>query len=87
MTCSNSAITTALLVQQFGSSKMLAYCDRIASIIKDALNTPDPTGLIKGAGKINMDLHPTKGYFISTKKTIWVTDLNGKAYMVTIEEV
>lgn len=66
---------------------MLAYCDRIASIIKDALNAPDPYGLIDKAGKINMDLHPTKGYFLSTKKTISVTDRNGKAYMVTIEEV
>jgi len=65
---------------------MLAYCDRIASIIKEAL-PKDELRLIAKTGPINMDLHPTQGYFLSTKKTMSVTDRNGKAYMVTIEEV
>jgi hypothetical protein len=33
-----------------------------------------------------MDLHPTEGWFQSTKKVITVHDTNGKAYVVTVEE-
>jgi len=33
-----------------------------------------------------LDLHPTEGYFQSTKKTMIVHDMNGKAYSVTVEE-
>ena len=33
-----------------------------------------------------MDLHPTEGYFQSTKKVLTVHDMNGKAYVVTVEE-
>jgi hypothetical protein len=33
-----------------------------------------------------MDLHPEEGYFMSTKKTIEVEDINGKVYLVTVEE-
>ena len=64
----------------------LSYCDRVATIIKEAL-PQDEYGLISKTGPINMDLHPTKGYFLSTKKTVSVTDRNGKTYMVTVEEV
>ena len=64
----------------------LSYCDRIAAIIKQSL-PQDEYGLISKTGPSNMDLHPTKGYFLSTKKTVSVTDRNGKTYMVTVEEV
>ena len=33
-----------------------------------------------------MDLHPTEGWFQSTKKAMTVHDINGKAYVVTVEE-
>jgi hypothetical protein len=68
---------------------MLAYCDYIADRIKKLLDREigDNDTLMRSTGPINMDLHPTEGYFLSTKKTISVTDRNGKAYMVTIEEV
>jgi hypothetical protein len=33
-----------------------------------------------------MDLHPTEGYFQSTKKAITVHDTNGKAYVITVQE-
>jgi hypothetical protein len=33
-----------------------------------------------------MDLHPTEGWFMSTKKVMTMHDINGKAYVVTIEE-
>lgn len=64
---------------------MLAYCDMIAYSIKE--NIEQNTQGFLQAGKVNMDLHPTEGYFLSTKKTLSVTDKNGKAYMVTVEEV
>lgn len=70
----------------------LAYCDAFASFIRKALVSIKPedqhfdtiSGLVGGT---KYDLHPTEGYMISTKKTIDVTDANGKAYCITIEEV
>ena len=65
---------------------MLAYCDKIADSIRTALVKSDPTGIIGPVGPVRLDLHPTEGYFQSTKKTITCHDTNGKAYVVTIEE-
>ena len=64
----------------------LAYCDRIAAAIREALVKSDPVGIIGPVGPIKMDLHPTAGYFQSSKKTMTVWDMNGKAYSVTVEE-
>lgn len=64
----------------------LAYCDKIADSIRKALIKSDPDGIIGPVGPIQMDLHPTEGYFISPKKMMTVHDMNGKAYIVTIEE-
>jgi len=66
---------------------MLAYCDKIADTIHKSLLKYDPDGIIGLVDRPKMDLHPTKGYFVSTKKTINLTDMNGKSYKVTIEEV
>jgi hypothetical protein len=70
----------------------LAYCDAFASFIRNALVTIKPetkefpviNGLVGGT---MYDLHPTEGYMLSTKKTIDVTDANGKAYRISIEEL
>ena len=64
----------------------LAYCDKIAHEIQKALKQPDPDGIIDEVGKIEWDLHPTQGYFLSPKKAIKVWDMNGKAYVITVEE-
>lgn len=67
----------------------LAYCDKIADTISKALKTAaalDKDGIIASVGGVQMDLHPTEGYFLSPKKMMTVYDLNGKAYSVTIEE-
>ena len=64
----------------------LAYCDKIADSIRKALIKPDPDNIIGPVGPVKMDLHPTAGYFVSTKKTMMIWDMNGKAYSVTIEE-
>lgn len=64
----------------------LAYCDKIAHEIQKALKQPDPDGIIAEVGKIEWDLHPVGGYFVSPKKTMVVYDTQGKAYSVTVEE-
>ena len=66
---------------------MLAYCDKIADTIRKSLLKYDPDDIIGLVYPIKMDLHPTEGYFVSTKKTIDVTDMNGKLYRVTVEEL
>lgn len=65
---------------------MLAYCDKIADMIRKALLKHDPDNIIGLVDGIEMDLHPTEGWFQSTKKTIKVSDMNGKWYKVTVEE-
>ena len=63
----------------------LAYCDYIAhSIVHNAI--PDNT-YIESVASPRYDLHPTDGYFMSTKKTIEMVDNNGKKYRVTVEEI
>ena len=65
----------------------LAYCDKIAAVIKSALLKYDPDGIIGLVDGVKMDLHPTQGYMLSTKKTIKVCDMNEKWYQVPIEEL
>jgi hypothetical protein len=67
----------------------LAYCDKIADTIQRALKVAvalDTDRIINDVGRIEWDLHPTQGYFVSPKKCVKVWDMNGKAYTVTIEE-
>lgn len=65
---------------------MLAYCDKIADTVRNALLKHDPDGIIGLIEPTQWDLHPTKGYFQSTKKTIEMCDMNGKKYVITIAE-
>lgn len=67
----------------------LAYCDFIAATISKTLlaEAKQIGSLIKSASHPQMDLHPSDGYFLSTKKTIEVEDCNGKQYKITVEEV
>ena len=64
----------------------MVYCDKIADVIRKALLQYDPDNIIGLIGPIEWDLHPTKGHFVSPKKTIEMTDMNGKEYVITIEE-
>lgn len=66
---------------------MLAYCDKIADVIRKSLLKYDQDNIIGLVGPIKMDLHPVEGYFLSTKKTLELTDMSGKLYRVTVEEV
>ena len=63
------------------------YCDRFAHAIKTALNSHDPEGIIAGCGPVKMDLHPIDGYLVSTKKTMYAVDMNGRHYKITVEEI
>lgn len=66
---------------------MIAYCDKIADVVRKALLKYDPDGIVGLVDQIQMDLHPSEGYFMSTKKTIKVCDMNEKWYKITVEEV
>lgn len=74
----------------------MIYCDYIADQLRHALvqkragNTGYPSGLnpkVKYVGPIEMHLHPTDGYFQSTRKRFEVTDHQDTAYLVTVEEL
>lgn len=62
----------------------LVYCDQIAHIIQRELASG--WAGFGAVGRVEYDLHPQGGYLVSTKKTIRVTDRNGRKYRVTVEE-
>ena len=66
----------------------LAYCDYIAARIHTLIDREltDNQTMIESVTQPKMDLHPTEGWFMSTKKVLTVHDVNGKAYVVTVEE-
>ena len=66
----------------------LAYCDYIAARLYTLLDREigDNDTLMADISKPKMDLHPTEGWFQSTKKVMTMHDINGKAYVVTVEE-
>jgi len=66
---------------------MLAYCDWIADQIKRHFTNDKAENKIVDVGSIMMDLHPIDGYFLSTKKTMLMEDMNGKVYQITVEEL
>ena len=63
----------------------IAYCDYIAYVIRQALLKPDPEMMIGLVGQIQWDLNEL-GAFMSTKKKIEMYDMNGKEYIITVEE-
>lgn len=68
---------------------ILAYCDYIADCIRHALLDRLHHGyadIIGTVEPVKSDLHPEGGWLVSTKKTIRVTDRNGRVYRVTVEE-
>ena len=72
---------------------MIAYCDYIASFIRDAIkkeieedNTRHVRHFLRAIGNIQWDFGED-GRFKSTKKTLEVLDFNGKEYRITVEEL
>lgn len=66
---------------------MIAYCDKIADVVRKALLKYDQDDIIGLIEPIEWDLHPTEGYMLSTTKTIKMCDMNGKKYRITVEEI
>jgi hypothetical protein len=66
----------------------LAYCDYIAARLHTLIDREltDNQTMIESVSQPRMDLHPTEGYFQSTKKALTVHDINGKAYVITVQE-
>ena len=48
----------------------MVYCDFIADRIRKVLCSEDSNSHVEKVGEVQYDLHPTEGYFQSTKKTI-----------------
>lgn len=65
--------------------KHLAYCDYIATVVRRTMLVADDQSLIDVVSSIHLDLNKD-GAFVSTKKTIDVTDMNGRKYLITVEE-
>ena len=72
---------------------MIAYCDYIASFIRDAIkkeieedSTRHVRHFLRAIGNIQWDL-AADGSFESTKKTLKVSDFAGKEYQITVEEL
>lgn len=66
---------------------MLAYCDYIADEINVLFWSQQSEAIITKVGNVEYDLHPEQGWMMSTKKTMKLTDMNGKMYRVTVEEI
>jgi len=66
----------------------LAYCDYIAARLYTLLDREigDNETMMASVEHPKMDLHPTEGWFQSTKKAMTVHDTNGKAYVITVQE-
>lgn len=67
---------------------MLAFCDYIAFRTRKALDeiTKSNDTYLKEVSKVEFDLSES-GSFLSTKKTMIVTDHSGKKYRLTVEEI
>ena len=67
----------------------LAYCDYIAySIVQPGLlsDSEKDSPMISEVGKVKMDL-AKEGWMQTTTKRIMCRDRNGKAYLITVEEI
>jgi hypothetical protein len=68
----------------------LSYCDYIAhTIVKPALDEDSNynNGQLSSVGLVKMDLHKKDGYMLSTTKRIKVMDVNGREYLITVEDI
>jgi hypothetical protein len=64
---------------------MIAYFDYIAHLCRTTLQNNDAQNLIYSTGPVRLDLD-AGGAFNSTSKRFEVTDVNGRKYIVTVEE-
>lgn len=75
-------------LQQQKTKSFMVYCDYIAHLITDNLKTADDQdmAMLTEIGKMKYDLSE-EGWFVSSKKTIEVTDINGQKYKISVEAV
>ena len=65
---------------------MIAYCDYIAHLISTYIKPHDTQGLLTDVSRPTWNLD-VDGALSGTDKTITVTDVNGRRYKITVEEV
>ena len=61
----------------------MIYCDYIAHLIQQAL-VADREDLLEHVGHVKLDLD-TSGAWVSSTKTLEVSDTNGIKYRITVE--
>ena len=71
-----------------GTTAFMVYCNYIAHLITKNLKLNDDLdmGMLDNVRKMKYDLSE-EGWFVSSKKTIEVTDINGSKYKITVEAV
>lgn len=60
------------------------YCDYIAKVIHEALKDCQHQQLLKQVSSVKYDLD-IDGSLLSTTKTLYVADINGSQYTITVE--
>jgi hypothetical protein len=66
------------------AATMMVYCDHIAALARRAL-THSYDGLLSNISPVQHD--EEDGRLVSHRKTIEITDVNGRKYRLTVEEV
>jgi hypothetical protein len=66
------------------ANTLMVYCDHIAALARWAL-THSYDGLISNISPVKH--HEEDGRLVSHKKVIEITDVNGRKYRLTVEEV
>lgn len=60
------------------------YCDYIAQLISIILKTKDDKKLLAQVSNVKYDLAPD-GSLLTTNKYVYVADVNGSQYTITVE--
>jgi len=77
------------LIRGSSMNNSLSYCDYIAhTVVKPALDVDvkDNGCTLSAVSKIHMDL-AKEGWMQTTKRSIKVTDVYGREYKITIEDI
>jgi hypothetical protein len=64
----------------------MVYCDYLASLVREGLQHLDMNNLIAEVSSVQLDLND-RGVMQTTDKHIFVTDVTGQKYLVTVSKV
>ena len=64
----------------------MVYCDYLASLVREGLQHLDMNNLIAEVSSVQLDLND-RGVMQTTDKHIFVTDVTGQKYLVTVSKM